>query len=197
MKYCYALILLLFGLAVTLRGGDLYRGYLVTKNGKQLTGYLGNIQHNGGESRVVFVNDFGTPYKIHPALIRGFVFRKDERWIAFESKRNRRNWMFLRVVYKGDRVSLYKAPEERQGLVVGSNGVALQTYTTHEYYIELNDRQPYRLRRWGFRRRMRRLLNKRAPELAEKIGQKGYRFDNLEKIVKEFNETLQPMIFKL
>jgi hypothetical protein len=46
--------------------------------------------------------------------------------------------------------------------------------------------------RWGFRRKLRRLLGPKAPALAEKIGQKGYRFDDMPRIAEIYNHLLTP-----
>lgn len=187
MKYCYTLLLLL-GLTLSLSASDFERGYLVTKNGMRLTGFLGVIQHSVHKSAVVFVNDFGTPYTIEPERVRGFVIQRSEGFVAYESKYDRSRWLFLKVIYKGDGMNLYKAPELRQEMVISSMGFSTRTFTTHEYYLEIKGRTPFKLKRWGFRKRMRRLLRPRAPKLSEKIGAPGYRYNDLEKIVREFND---------
>lgn len=197
MKKCYALFLCILGVSITLSGTDFFRGYIVTKNGKRLTGYIGGIQHTPDESTVVFVNDFGTPYNISPELIRGFVMQKKENYIAYESKFDRQRWLFLRVIYKGDGMSLYKAPELRHQFSVNGAGLQTNTYYAHEYWLEIRGRLPFQLKRWGFKKQMRRLLRKRAPTLASRIGSPGYRFRDLEKIVKEFNDEYQRTQYQL
>jgi hypothetical protein len=186
MKKLYFIILSLILFSQVL-SADVFRGYIVTKSGTHLMGYIGHIMHSNYRCDVVFINDFGTPYRIHPALIRGFVFKKGNEIAVYESKFDRRNWMFLKVLYKGEGMSLYKAPEERTQMALIGGRLQTTIVRSHEYWMELKGRQLMRIKRPGYKDRFRKLIEKHAPDLAEKIGQKGYKFKDIMKIVEEFN----------
>lgn len=196
MKQLYSLFVLLL-LSLTLLQGSVHKGYIVTKNGKHLTGYIGSITYMGASTEVVFINDFGTPYNLRPELIRGFVFRREEKVVIYESLPTDRGWMFLEIIAKGDDMSLYRSPSEKTTLYIANSGFRTQTFKTTEYWIQRKDRRPFRLKKWRYRKRLRKLFREKAPELAEKIGDKGYRFKDLAKIIEEYNVILAREKYKL
>ncbi|NJL75787.1 MAG: hypothetical protein HC892_12960 [Saprospiraceae bacterium] len=55
-------------------------GYIITLDGKRLTGQIGDVSYSNIISNVEFVNDFGTPYQLRAELIRGFVFFRTIAW---------------------------------------------------------------------------------------------------------------------
>lgn len=191
MKVFYMLtplLLLCLACAVPLQVDPL-RGYIITKNGRQLTGYIGEIFQGSGGSTVVFINDFGSEYHIHAALIRGFVFRKGEEYVAYESVRVRQARHFLRILERGAELSLYQAPEVRTELFFTGGNFQVRTYEAEEFWLQFQDKKLTRIRKAGFRNKMRRLLSKTAPELSEKIGEAGYKFQDLPGIVREYNRV--------
>ncbi|MCB9266168.1 MAG: hypothetical protein H6558_14150, partial [Lewinellaceae bacterium] len=111
MKQLYAILFAMLFAASGLCNGPA-RGYIVTKNGKRLTGYIGEVFHSQFRSVVVFINDFGSTYNIEAERIRGFVFFDNEGYTAFESKNFRGRWYFLRILEKGVALNLYQSPEE-------------------------------------------------------------------------------------
>lgn len=166
------------------------KGYIVTLSGDRLTGEIAEVIGGTNTNFVVFVNDFGTPYMIRAELIQGFAFKQGKSMVHFETQFDNGRCMFLKVVVKGKAISLYRsisfnsAPPTTRAEVVTHQ----QQYIPSRYYIANDNREAIPVRRWGFRRKMRKLLKDRAPDLAGKIGDKGYRFKNLEKIIKEYNE---------
>jgi hypothetical protein len=50
----------------------LYPGFVLTLNGYQLTGQIGDIMEMNGNHSVIFMNDFGSIYSYHPRMISGF-----------------------------------------------------------------------------------------------------------------------------
>jgi hypothetical protein len=168
---------------------NLYKGYIITLNGYHLTGQIGEIYLEDNQKRVVFINDFGTPYMISPRLIAGFSFKDGEELITYRSSIIEKEWVFLRVISEGEGIRLLKTPEKETEIIIDQYGLSTQTYRTKRYFIQLGDRLPEKVKRLGFRKQMRRLLSQRAPELAEKIGQKGYRWKNLTKIAREYEEV--------
>lgn len=197
-KIYFTLTTLLFVFFFTNIKAEVFRGYIVTKNDKILTGQIGNIWHSESRSEVIFINDFGSIYSLQPELIKGFVFKKDTKFVAYESKFSRKKkWRFLQVLLKGEGMSLYRSPIEK--VKQTNNGLFTQTHTyrSNEYWLEVKGRSPIRLNRMGYRKKFKRLISRVAPELAQKIGKKGYRFKDLLKIVEEYNDEYSKTKYSL
>ncbi len=180
----------LFSGWIILQADNSARGYLVTKNGIQLTGVISEIfDYN----YILFINDFGTPYKIHAAMVYGFVVPRKGRPVFYASKFNGKKWRFMQLLHKGEGMNLYAAPAVQVPGPPGSYGGQLltQPVRSNAYYVELKGRLPVEIRRGNFKRSMRKLLKKEAPEMAKKIGSKGYRYKNLEVIIEEYNQLIQ------
>lgn len=168
------------------------RGYIITLSGDHLTGSIGNVIEGDRTSFVLFINDFGTPYMIRAELIQGFVFKEEKKMLEFETQFDSYRWMFMKVLVRGEGISLYRSPaygftDRSQGAIVVND----RNYMPSRYYISKGSRQPIPIKRWGFRRNMRMILQDRAPVLASKIGEKGYRFRNIEEIIKAYNQEYQ------
>lgn len=198
MKRFYLLLLVPLFFLSSLQA-DPFKGYIVTLNGKRLTGYIGAISFpSNNHSEVIFINDFGTAYQIKAQLIKGFVYQQDSNYQFFESKFKKNRWMFLQVLYKGEGMSLYMAPEEHLQFDIRNGAFQAHSYNVEELWIEVPERKkPVRIKRWGFKKKIRRLVQRRAPELAEKIGSKGYRFKDLIKIIEEYNDKFEKTKYKL
>lgn len=164
----------------------LYEGYIITKTNYQLTGKIGSINQGEFGSIVEFVNDFGTPYFLHPALIKGFVVEDGPRLQLYESKYWKNEWMFLRVVFPGQNLRLLRSPEEVVNYDIVNGRLISETREINEYWLEIPGKRMFLVRRLNFRRKMRRLISEVSPALAEQIGQPGYRYKDLYQIVKEY-----------
>lgn len=192
MKRLYLLIFSLLFLYTSTSAED-YKGYIITHSGIRLTGLISTIFHSDFGSELTFINDFGTSYQIHPALIRGFAFRNNEDLnILYESRFTKGTWIFLEVIYRGREMSLYKAPEERVSIAHGFNTIQLE-----EYWVDVPGGKMVPLTRYRYKRRFRRLVKKSEPELAKKIGKPGYRFKDLVRIIEEFNQLQQERFYNL
>ncbi len=192
MKKFYILIISLLFLQSSLPAKD-YSGYIITLSGIRLTGKIGTIFHSDYGSELTFINDFGTSYQIHPALIRGFAFLNDEELnILYESRFTKGTWVFLEVIYRGKKMSLYKAPEERVSIAHGFSTIQLE-----EYWVDVPGGKMTPLTRYRYKRRFKRLIKKTEPDLARKIGKKGYKFQDLVKIIEEFNQLQQKRLYRL
>ncbi|MDX1666885.1 MAG: hypothetical protein R3350_06640 [Saprospiraceae bacterium] len=172
-------------------------GYIITKSGTRLTGFIGDLYFSDHKSEVVFINDFGTPYSFSPRLIDGFVFQNGSELVVYESKYARQNWMFLKIIAKGKGINLYQSPEEKVDMLVRGGQMVVQTRSHREFWVENRGRNPQKVKRLGFRKQMRRLLKERAPKLAKKIGSPGYKYRNLEKIIEEYNEICRETRWRL
>lgn len=169
------------------------QGYIVTLSGDRLTGKIAEVLGGTNTNFVLFVNDFGTPYMLRAEIIRGFAYKDGNSMVRFETQFDDNQCMFLRVIVKGKAISLYRSISYGQSTPAdrGTTFVNGQNYVPSRYYIAQGGREAIPVKRWGFRQKMRRLLKERAPELTSKIGDKGYRFKNLEKIIKEYNEEFE------
>lgn len=165
-------------------------GYIVTLSNMELTGAIGEIDHSFGGTMVEYVNDFGTPYYLHPALIRGFVYHKGVEIYAYESKYWDEHWYFLRVQYAGDNISLLQTPEYVQQIEIVEGRIEHSERKIVQYWIEFSNGYIQPLKRVGFRWQMKRLMRESAPGLARKIGRKGYRYKNLYTVLREYDEEL-------
>ncbi|WP_293571466.1 hypothetical protein [Phaeodactylibacter sp.] len=166
-------------------------GYILSKNGKKLTGHIGVMQHQSRTSTIVFINGFGDTYEIEAERIKGFAFEAQGRLFAFESKDLQHAHRFLRILHKNGPMELFVLTYDS-----GSSwAYTLQTLPSiqRSYWIRLQGEETMvKVSRWGFRRKLRRLLGPKASALAEKIGQKGYRFDDMPRIAEIYNHLLTP-----
>ena len=69
----------------------------------------------------------------------------------------------------------------------GFDGYKTQERATEEYWVELPDEKLIHLFTHNYKKRLKKLCYK-YPDFIEKLGKQGYRFQDLERIVKEFNE---------
>ncbi len=185
MRPFYLLILLLAGNANSLLA-DTFRGYLITKNNIRLTGFISTISHDDNGSQVAFINDFGDVYRIHPAWVSGFAFEKDHKTYLYLSRTDKRKWVFLRLLYQGEYISLLQSPEMQISQVLTVNGFEQRTIRRQEFWLETPGRSTFPVRRSNFRKTMRRFCERGAPRLKANIGKSGYRYRNLEEIVQAF-----------
>ncbi len=191
MKPLYLLIFCLLFMGNTLQA-DPIPGYIVTKNGKRLTGYINEIFQSAQSSLVVFINDFGTVYHIEPERIRGFVFNDKGRYVAYESKYLRHHWRYLRILEKHQAIDLYQSPEKQHFLNYEDGALRVKSYSVTEYWLEIGDKKPTRIRRGNFKRKIRRMIRRQLPDtnMEDKLGTAGYKFEDLPEIIRECNRLL-------
>ncbi|MEM1327378.1 MAG: hypothetical protein AAGI23_15550 [Bacteroidota bacterium] len=168
-----------------------YNGYIVTLDGKKLTGQIGDIFFSDEISVVLFINDFGTSYHLQAELITGFVFQQEDKVIEYESlfRPATRAWSFLRVVEKGAILSLFKSPEEKMEFTLGEGGDELngQRVQVEEYWLKFKGERSVKLTRFGYKRQLKDIL-KAYPAMVKLIGKPGYKYKDMERIVQEVNE---------
>lgn len=167
------------------------RGYIVTKNGQQLTGYIGDVIHYSRASRVVFINDFGSVYEIDAALIRGYVRRDTSRVQGFRSRKVGRRWIFLELVQAGRGLLLYRSPESVVLQPRQANGLPGTTKRyPARYWVQRPGEAPIGLTPLNYRRHIKKLVHQRTPQLAALIGKADYRYSNLPAIVEAYNNKV-------
>jgi len=182
------LLTLLFALCLagTVRAEAL-RGFLLTKDNYQLTGYFNVLEYAPTGNLITFTNDFGDVYSIHPMLVKGFGFNVEGTSFRFVSRFHEGQWFFLSEVVPGRSLSLYRLPDSSNNWVDDS---MLQLFSTPPptYYFLYGKNKILPIPRSSFRRTLRGFFEEAAPSLAEKIGKRGFRYRNLGEIVTRFNE---------
>jgi len=168
---------------------ETYEGYIVTLDGKKLTGRIGEIFYSDELSIVLFINDFGTPYHLQARLITGFVFEREQELVEYESlfKNKDHAWTFFKVMHRGAVLSLFKSPEEKVQFTLSEEGITGRKINTNEYWLKLKGERSFRLNRLGYKRVLKKHLND-YPSVTKKIGKQGYKFKDLEVIVQEVND---------
>lgn len=185
--YSYASWVLVLMLLVSNLWATTYRGYIITKDGKRLSGSInGDIFFSDYQSAITFTNDLGSTYRYQAELISGFVYQSGAQLIEYESKFREPSWCFLKVIHRGELVSLYKTPEKKTVYAMTDGGLKTYFSMSEEYWLQFNKERPFVVPRWGFRKKMRYQL-RRFPTIANKIGEEGYRYKDLDIIVKEVN----------
>lgn len=175
------LILLSFSLSA-----ESLRGFLLTKDDYQLTGYFSVLEYSPTGNLITFTNDFGDVYSIHPMLVKGFGFSKDGTSFRFVSRFHEGQWFFLHEEVPGRALSLYRLPDGSNNWVDDSM-LRLFSSPPPTYYFLYGDRKILPVPRVGFKRLLREFFSDASPDLAARIGKKGYRYRDLATIVKEFN----------
>lgn len=184
MRHLYLLIFIVFASGLSAAS---YRGFLLTKDGYQLTGYLNVLQYSPGGNIITFTNDFGDVYTIHPFLVRGFGFKYKGESIRFVSRRHSGFWFFLQEEQAGRAINLLRLPDGTNRWV---DDRLLRLFRTPppRYYLEYGEGQILPVARNGYKRTLRDFFRDASPELADKIGSRGYRYRDMGLIVAEFNE---------
>jgi len=167
-------------------------GFIITKDAKIITGKVSEINYQEWGSQMVFINDMGRAYQLFPSYIFGFAIEYSEDDIEkYESKYQQGIWRFLKIVEKGKHLSLYRSPSARskdffnetdQHKVLGANG--------REFWLETRRYGLVRVYALTYKKLLRNYLDD-APELVAKLGSEGYKFKNLDAIVREYNDTIK------
>ena len=163
-------------------------GYIITLDGKRLTGQIGEVSYSNIISNVEFVNDFGTPYQLRAELIRGFVFLQDNSLVEYESiyQDEFGCWAYLKVIERGEALTLFKAPELKTKYSTGNDILETQTFNTEEYWLQFQGEKAFRVSRLGFKNSLKRKL-RHYPTLATQLGNTGLKYKDLAEIVRQIN----------
>ena len=169
----------------------LYPGFVLTLNGYQLTGQIGDIMEMNGNHSVIFVNDFGSIYSYHPRMISGFYLKTETNSLFYESKFDGKHWLYLQLLFREKGVSLYQLPVDRIQWIYDKGISRPFSYPVIEYFLDVsNFSNPIKLTRATYRKKLMMLFKKRNLDLASKIGKPGYRFHNLPEIIRQFTQSL-------
>lgn len=167
-----------------------YPGFLLTKDGYKLTGYLNVLSYAPTGNNITFTNDFGDQYTIHPFLVSGFGMNLGGAALRFVSRYHAGQWYFLQEDTPGRSIQLYRLPDGSDRWV-DDRLLRLFTNPPPTYFINYRAGDEERILpvpRAGFRRNLREFFGQANPEFARKIGTKGYRYRDLSAIVEAFNQ---------
>ncbi|PHI21680.1 hypothetical protein CEQ90_02395 [Lewinellaceae bacterium SD302] len=187
MKQLYFVLALLF--AGTLSAESL-RGFLVTKDDLRLTGYVNQINYVVTGLEIEFTNDFGDRYYIYPNLVKGFGFTKDGQTFRYVSRYYDGRWYFLEILQRDKRMEFFQIPDGDDNWV-NDRLLSLITEPISRYWLAIRGQALFPVHRVGFKRKLREYLQPTAPELAQKIGSKGYRYKNIHEIVAAYEESFK------
>jgi len=185
MRYINTLIFLLV-FSWTANAAEL-RGFLLTHDNFELTGYFNIIRYAPSGNLITFTNDFGDVYSIHPMLVKGFGFSKNGLNYRFISRFHEGQWFFLRLEQDGRALRLFSLPDGSDQWV---DDTMLRFFTDPPptYWFEYGQQQLLGIPRFGFKRVVRAFMEENAPSLAGKIGKRGFRYKNIHEIVAAYNE---------
>jgi hypothetical protein len=162
----------------------LYPGFVLTLNGYQLTGQIGDIMEMNGNHTVIFMNDFGSIYS-------GFYLKTETNSFFYESKYDGKHWLYLQLLFREKGVSLYQLPVDRIQWIYDKGMSKPFSYPVIEYFLDVSSLgNPIKLTRATYRKKLMLLFKKRNLDLASKIGKPGYRFQNLPEIIRQFTQSL-------
>jgi hypothetical protein len=163
------------------------RGFLLTKDDFQLTGYFNVIEYAATGNLMTFTNDFGDVYSIHPMLVKGFGFSEEGVNYRFISRYHEGQWFFLRQELDGRALRLYSLPDGSDQWV-DDTMLKLFSVQPAAYWFEFGNRQLMGISRLGFKKTLRNFFQESSPDMAARIGKKGYRYRDIHKIVIEYND---------
>lgn len=183
----FLLAVLLLLCSGTLLARDPGKDFLITLDGSKLTGVIKTIAFEKKKTQISFQNDFGTIYRVDASTIYGFAFEDAGEISLFESKFLNGEWQFLKVEKKGNALTVYTS-SERQLQFVGFNQspIVVQDQKSPQLWLQFEGEQPFRVYRFNFRGVLKRKM-KSHPELAKRIGKRGFRYKNLSMIVDSYN----------
>lgn len=187
MKKLYTIFFCFFLLNCTLLATQ-NPGFIITKDAKIITGQVADIFYSNWKSELVFINEMGRRYYFQPAVIKGFAIHKKNEIVQFESKYYKGTWRFLEVIEKGEYLNLYRSPTVKTHETAQRYGEEKTvSRSVEEYWLEIGSAIPVRIYPLSYKKRLREYMSNQ-PKFVKKIGTKGYKFKNLQKIIQEYNE---------
>ncbi|MEM9918450.1 MAG: hypothetical protein AAF990_10165 [Bacteroidota bacterium] len=163
------------------------KDFLITLDGAKLTGSIRGIDVSSGHSEISFENDFGDIYTVHPATIFGFVCEAQGETMLYESKCLKGEWLFLRVEKKGEVLSLYTSFERQLQFTQADEPPIVVEEKNPQVWLQFKGEQPFKLHRLTYRRVLRKRMAS-YPDLANRIGKRGFRYDNIAMITDLYNK---------
>ena len=106
----------------------------------------------------------------------------------YESKLHKRVWYFLKVLHKGQNLSLYRSPQFKYSKGTAFEGYRILKQPSAEKWLEFTEKKKlFRIYSVSYKRKLKRhLVN--CPSLQDNIGKIGFKFEDLLSIVKQYNE---------
>ena len=187
MKPSIIKLLLAILLPLGLQGNNPGKDFLITLDGTKLTGKIKHVTLKKGGSHIYFENDFGDTYNVYAATIYGFAFKEEGDMSLYESKQLNGVWRFLKVEKRGEALSLYKSSERQLQFTNTNESPIVVEEKNPQVWLQFKGEEPFKVYHLSYRRILR---NKMAsfPDLAKRIGKRGFRYNNLSMIVDLYNK---------
>jgi len=160
--------------------------FLTTLNGSNITGIIKTVSITKGKSEILFENDLGDIYTIHPATIFGFTFEEGGEVLLYESKYLGGKWRFLRADQKGTALTMYTSLERQLQFTNSEESPIIIEEKNPQIWLQFQEEQPIKVYRLTYRRVLRKKLEA-FPELAKRIGKRGFKYKNMSSIVDLYN----------
>lgn len=166
------------------------KDFLITLNGSKLTGNIKDISYSDGKSQIHFENDFGNTYVVLPSTIYGFAFDDGDETSMYESKYLNNEWRFLKVEKKGETLSLYTSTERQLQFTHSGESPIIVEEKNPQIWLQFKGEQPFKVYRLTYKRVLKKKMEA-YPDLTQKIGKRGFRYNNLGMIVELYNKLSQ------
>jgi hypothetical protein len=190
MKKIYTLLIFSFALNCALFA-NFNPGFIITKDAKIITGKVADIFYSNWKTELVFINEMGRRYNFHPAVIKGFAIKNGKEITQFESKYYKGKWQFFKILEQGKTATLYRSPSVKTQQLTKTYGNTDRVIKNNvrEFWLEMKQDNILRIYPFSYKRQLKQYLANQ-PTLLAKLGQKGYKFRNLQDIIREYNELV-------
>ena len=186
----YLLAVLFLGLPITLVATSPGKGFLITLDGTKLTGFIKTVSFSKGKNQIHFENDFGDQFIIEPVTIYGFTFEENGETVLYESKYLSGEWQFLKVEKKGQALSLYNSAERQLQFSRTNESPIVVEEKNSQIWLQFAGKQPFKIHRLSYKGVLRKRMAS-YPDLAIRIGKRGFRYKDLSNIVDLYNKLHQ------
>ena len=163
------------------------KDFLITLNGSKLTGNILDINLSGDEFEISFENDLGSILSVHPATIYGFAYEDKGETSLYESKYLNGEWQFLKVQKKGAALSLYTSSERQLKFTRSNESPIIVKEKNPQVWLQFAGEKPFKIYRLNYKGLLRKRM-KDYPDLAKRIGKRGFRYKDLDMIVELYNK---------
>lgn len=162
------------------------KDFLITLNGSKLTGVIKDINLSKEGSQLSFKNDFGDTYTVLPETIFGFVLQEGDETMLYESKCLDRVWWFVQIEKKGKVLSLFTSTERKLQFTNTNEPPIIVEEKAPQIWLQFAGEPPFKVYRFTYKGILRKKM-KSYPDLAKRIGKRGFRYKNLSDIVELYN----------
>lgn len=162
------------------------KDFLITLDGAKLTGQVQDISFAAATPLLSFENDLGSLFVVHPASIYGFAFVDGDDVLIYESKLLDGSWKFLKVENQDKELTMYTSVERQVKFAGSGRSPSIQDERNAQVWLQFSKDQPFKVYRTNYKGILRKRMSA-FPELADRLGKRGFRYKNLPAIVELYN----------